>query len=66
MEAGLRKDNLEPDPGNLGPIYRDNFLKYLEKNPNVNITAFGLNCAPPEETIASLHGMFDTKDKVFV
>lgn len=63
MEAALRKDNVQPDPKGLGPIYRQNFLTYLKKNPHMNITAFGLNCAAPEDLIASLHGMFDKKTK---
>ena len=64
MEAALRKDNVQPDPKGLGPIYSQNFLTYLKKNPHMNITAFGLNCAAPEDLIASLHGMFDKKAKV--
>ena len=64
MEAALRKDNVQPDPKGLGPIYSQNFLTYLKKNPHMNITAFGLNCAAPEDLIASLHGMFDKKTKV--
>ena len=64
MEAALRKDNVQPDPKGLGPIYRQNFLTYLKKNPHMNITAFGLNCAAPEDLIASLHGMFDKKTQV--
>ena len=64
MEAALRKDNVQPDPKGLGPIYSQQFLTYLKRNPHMNITAFGLNCAAPEDLIASLHGMFDKKAKV--
>ena len=63
MGAGLRKDDRIPDPKRLGPIYRDKFLAYLDKNPHMKITCFGLNCAAPEDLIESLNGMFAKKKK---
>ena len=58
MEGALRDDNRQPEPKQLGPIYRRNFLNYLNQNPHMNITCFGLNCAAPEDIIASLNGLF--------
>ena len=64
MEAALRTDDRVPDPNTLGPAYRDNFLAYLKLNPHMNIICFGLNCASPEDLIASLNGMFTKKKPV--
>ena len=64
LEAGLRQDNRDPDPEVLGPIYRQGFMDYIIENPHINIVNFGLNCAVPEELIASLNGMFNPKKQV--
>ena len=64
LEAGLRQDNRDPDPEVLGPIYRQGFMDYIIENPHMNIVNFGLNCAVPEELIASLNGMFNPKKQV--
>ena len=66
MEAALRRDDRDPDPEVLGPIYRQGFMDYLKKNPHMNIVTFGLNCAVPEDLIASLNGMFNPKKQVIL
>ena len=58
MEAALRDHNRQPVPEKLGPIYSRNFLNYLNQHTHMNITCFGLNCASPEDLIASLKGLF--------
>ena len=54
----LRDDSRQPAPQVLGPKYVDQFLKYFDKNPSLNIIAFGLNCAAPEDITASFEGIF--------
>ena len=48
-------------PQELGPQYIKQFLSYIDRNPNLNIIGFGLNCAPPEEILSSFQCIFDTK-----
>ena len=57
-----RNDDREPAPNQLGPIYAQNFLNYLNQNPSMKITCFGLNCAAPEDLIQSLRGIFKKQD----
>ena len=53
-----RDDERQPSPNKLGPKYVDQFLKYFDSNPSLNITAFGLNCAEPEDMLNSFECIF--------
>jgi hypothetical protein len=53
-----RDNERQPSPNELGPKYVDQFLKYFDANPNLNITAFGLNCAEPEDMLNSFECIF--------
>ena len=46
-------------PEKLAPIYAKKFLEYYDANPKLGIECFGLNCAPPEAILDSLHWMFN-------
>ena len=61
FEGGLRNNDCLPKPQELGPQYIKKFLSYIDRNPNLNIIGFGLNCANPEEILSSFQCIFDTK-----
>ena len=39
------------------------FLNYHDQNPDLNIVAFGLNCAEPEDMLASFESIFCSSDR---
>ena len=51
-----------PEPYQLGPIYAQNFLNYINQNPSMKIICFGLNCSAPEDLIQSLRCMFKNQE----
>ena len=53
-----RDDNRKPAPQELGPKYVEQFMKYFDEHPSLNITVFGLNCAEPEDMLTSFENMF--------
>ena len=58
-----RNDGRQPAPEELGPQYVMQFLEYFDKNSSLNIIAFGLNCAAPEDMITSFQSIFKNKSR---
>ena len=71
MPCLCRDDGRKPDPLSNGPSYARSFLNYLDENPSLNVIAFGLNCASPEDMMASFECIFaktvtdEANNKVF-
>ena len=60
FQGRLLNDNLEPSPEDIGPYLVREFIDYVEKHTYMNIIAFGLNCAGPEDLSKSLECIYDT------
>jgi S-methylmethionine-dependent homocysteine/selenocysteine methylase len=63
LQGSLRNNDLQPIPEELGPFTIRQFLKYFDRNRAMNITALGLNCAGPEDMVASFQCMFGDNQK---